>query len=139
VHGGGAFPIDMIGGLSHGIDHMKKQMLLFAFALMVPVFAAAATVEGAMAPVEFTDNMRLAVRTADGKTIEAYCDRGGQNKNGCHADWFVADKDGVGHLKKSMLGAKVTLRYSAEKVGDRLEGPDTDDVVNFVKELRITR
>lgn len=117
---------------------MHNRFRLFFLVMMAtPVIAAASTVTGVMAESQFTDNVQISVRSSNGKVIEAFCDMA--HRSLCKDAWFVADKDDVRHLKKSMIGRKVTLRYEAEKAGSRLEGPDPDDVFNFVKDLRFPK
>jgi len=117
---------------------MHNRFRLFFLVMMAtPVIAAASTVTGVMAEGEFTDDARIFVRASNGKVIEAYCDMA--HHSPCKDEWFFADNDDVRHLKKSMIGKKVTLRYEAEKAGDRLEGPSPDDVFNFVKDLRFSK
>ncbi len=100
---------------------MRDRFRLLSLALMVtPIFAAASTVTGEMMDVDFIDDMRLSVRASNGKphVIDAYCDPINVRVNGCKREWFVEDKDSVSHLRKSMLGKTVTLRYAAEQSGE---------------------
>lgn len=98
-----------------------------------PVVVLAASVSGTLVGGGGIDDMGLVVVDDKGQRVDAYC------LSAC-GDWFTeADKDDVVHLKSSYQGRKVLLQYTSEPNHDRIAGPGSEDLINFITAVRFLK
>jgi hypothetical protein len=112
---------------------MKRIHTLMLLLLALPQAAMAASVTGELIDGGGYDDLLITVQTSNGRKISAYCDQ----KCG---DWFYNIKgqgDFIALLKRSVKGKTVHMEYAFEKNQDRIAGPGNDDVLLFVKKIRI--
>ncbi|MDR6674591.1 hypothetical protein [Xanthomonas sp. 1678] len=108
-----------------------KTALFLLLAASTPASALAASVSGTLVAGGGIDDMRIVVRAADGRNVEAYC------AARC-GDWFVAAPESdMFVLKKAVEGKRVALDYASEANGERIAGPGPDDRLLFVKRVRL--
>lgn len=114
-------------GLKMGVRFPGAVFVLLM--VMLPGFAAAASVTGVLVSGGGIDDMSLTIKSRKGEEIYVFC------TPRC-GDWFgPRDKDDMVSLRMGLAGKRVRVTYAEEENRDRIAGPSGDERLNFLKTL----
>lgn len=113
---------------------MWKQLITLSVGLALAQSALSATYTGTLVGGGGVDDLSLAIKTNQGKTVQGYC----KTVSVCD-DWealFAGGDDGIYSLKPSYKGKTVRVTIMQRANRGRIAGPSDDEVLPFITQFK---